>query len=71
MIDRSKDHLRYETRLRHQNGFGDEPINLLEMFLGDVGTWDTVEKRYVKWVNGEWKMIDGKRTWIDGEWVPE
>ena len=66
------DDRRYETRLRHQDGYHpDERINLVEMFLGDVGIWDTVEKRWVKWVNGEWKIIDGERTWIDGEWVPE
>jgi hypothetical protein len=40
---------RYQVRIRHQGGFGDdEPINLFEMFLGDVGIWDTVEERWLE-----------------------
>lgn len=50
---------RYQSRLRRTHGFkNDEPIYLVEMLLGGLGVWDTVENRFVK--------LDER-----GEWIPD
>lgn len=49
---------RYRARLREEGFRADEPIDLDELMWGGVGTFDTIEKCFVK---------KNERS----EWVPE
>lgn len=49
---------RYRMRLRPTPLGDNDPIDFYDLAFGDVGIWDTIEKRFVK---------KNER----GEWVPE
>ena len=51
---------RYQSRMR-DHGYGEhDPIQMDITGESDVGTWDTLEKRWVKFSSGKWVPEDSR-----------